>query len=72
MATPHETTRAQKQVNAEQARKTQIDRRNGFGGHILGGLSKKAEAQLSTRRVSITLEKRGGGIERHFKAKASI
>lgn len=58
MASPAEETKARAQVNAEKARKTQIDRRNGFGGHILGGLSKKAEAQLENRPKSIKLHMR--------------
>jgi len=72
MASPAEETKARAQVNAEKARKTQIERRNGFGGHILGGLGKKAEAQLATRHKGITMDPVGSGTKRRAKTKAAI
>lgn len=72
MATPQELVKATKQKNAETARKTQLERCNGFGGNTLKGLSKKAREQLAKAQPSITLEKRRQGIARHFKSKASI
>lgn len=60
MASPAEETKARAQSNAEQARKTQIERNNGFGGHAsIRGLSRKADAQLRAAPRSITIAPRG-------------
>jgi hypothetical protein len=72
MASPQELVKATKQQNAEDARKTQLERCNGFGGNTLKGLSKKARAQLEKVHNSISLDKAGSGIRRHAKTKARI
>lgn len=72
MSTPQEVVKATKQKNAEQARKTQLERCNGFGGNALKGLSKKAREQLANVRYSPPISKAGSGIARHAKTKASI
>lgn len=60
MASPAEETKARAQSNAEQARKTQIERNNGFGGHAsIRGLSRKADAHLRNAPRSITIAPRG-------------
>lgn len=59
MASPAEEAKARAQVNAEQARKTQIERKNGFGGHAtIKGLSRRADAQLRNAPPSITIDPR--------------
>lgn len=72
MASPQELVKATKQKASEEARRTQLERCNGFGGNTLKGLSKKAREQLAKAPRSITIEKAGGGIKRHAKTMASI
>lgn len=71
MATPQELVKATKQHNAEEARRTQLERCNGFGGNTLKGLSRKAREQLAKTPRSITIEKAGGD-KRRAKSMARI
>ncbi len=72
MASPQELVKATKQKASEDARKTQVERCNGFGGNALKGLSKKAREQLANAPRSITIEKAGGGAKRRAKSMAGI